>query len=111
MNDTLGREFAKMVVLPLVEEYKEKLAKLSADQGAKLVLGKGDDVKDLRKTLKVAAGARNRRVRLPFRGEEGSLSFYLVRTRGRKAEEGADIGVYEIRREAALIEAPLMDAA
>ena len=25
-------------LLPLVEEYREKLAKLSADQGAKLVL-------------------------------------------------------------------------
>jgi ethanolamine utilization microcompartment shell protein EutL len=53
--------------------------------GGKLVLEKGDDPKDLRKALKVAAAALNRRVRFPFRGEEGSISFYLVRTRGRKA--------------------------
>jgi hypothetical protein len=76
-------------LLPLVEEYKEKLAKLSADQGAKLVLEKGDGAKDLRKALKAAASALNRRVRFPFRGEEGAVSFYLVRTRGRKAEAEA----------------------
>jgi hypothetical protein len=46
-------------------------------------------VKDLRKALKVAAGALNRRVRFPFRGGEGPLSFHLVRTRGRKAEAEA----------------------
>jgi hypothetical protein len=73
-------------LLPLVEEYREKLEKLTADQGAKLVLEKGDDAKDLRKALKVAAGALNRRVRFPFRGEEGAVSFYLVKTRGRKVE-------------------------
>jgi hypothetical protein len=72
-------------LLPLVDEYKEKLRKLDADEGGKLVLEKGDDPKDLRKALKAAASALNRRVRFPFRGEEGSLSFYLVRTRGRKA--------------------------
>jgi hypothetical protein len=62
-------------LLPLVEEYREKLEKLSADQGGRLVLEKGDDAKDLRKALKAAAGALNRRVRFPFRGEEGSVSF------------------------------------
>jgi hypothetical protein len=57
-------------LLPLVEEYRGKLEKLSADQGARLTLEKGDDPKDLRKALKAAAGALNRRVRFPFRGEE-----------------------------------------
>jgi hypothetical protein len=82
-------------LMPLVEEYKEKLTKLGADLGAKLVLEKGDDPKDLRKALKAAAASLNRRIRFPFRGEEGSLSFYLEGQRGRrrgrrpKAEAGA----------------------
>jgi hypothetical protein len=76
-------------LLPLVEEYRAKLEKLSADQGGRLVLEKGDDAKDLRKALKAAAGALNRRVRFPFRGEEGSVSFYLVKTRGRRAKAEA----------------------
>jgi hypothetical protein len=81
-------------LLPLVEEYKDKLEKLSADQGAKLVLEKGDDAKELRRALKAAAGSLNRRIRFPFRGEEGSLSFYLEGKRGRrggrpKGEAGA----------------------
>jgi hypothetical protein len=76
-------------LLPLVEESRQKLEKLSADQGARLTLEKGDDPKDLRKALKAAAGALNRRVRFPFRGEEGALSFYLVKTRGRKAQAEA----------------------
>jgi hypothetical protein len=75
-------------LLPLVEEYKEKLAKLSADQGAKLVLEKGDDAKDLRKALKAAANSLNRRIRFPFRGEEGAVSFYLVGRRGRRSRIG-----------------------
>jgi hypothetical protein len=41
------------------------------------------------KALKAAAGALNRRVRFPFRGEEGAVSFYLVKTRGRKAQAEA----------------------
>jgi hypothetical protein len=81
-------------LLPLVEEYKDKLEKLSADQGGKLVLEKGDDAKELRWALKAAAGSLNRRIRFPFRGEEGSLSFYLEGKRGRrgrrpKGEAGA----------------------
>ena len=70
--------------MPLVEEYREKLEKLSADQGGRLTLEKGDDPKDLRKALKAAATALNRRVRFPFRGEEGSLSFFLEKPRGRR---------------------------
>jgi hypothetical protein len=54
-------------LMPLVEEYREKMEKLSADQGGKLVLEKGDDPKDLRKALKAAATAVNRRIRFPFR--------------------------------------------
>jgi hypothetical protein len=76
-------------LLPLVEEYREKLEKLSADHGGRLVLEKGDDAKDLRRALKAAAGALNRRARFPFRGEEGSVSFYLVKTRGRRAKAEA----------------------
>ena len=82
-------------LLPLVEEYREKLEKLTAEQGGRLTLEKGDDPKELRRALKAAAAAVNRRVRFPFRGEEGSLSFYLEGQRGRrrgrppKAEAGA----------------------
>jgi hypothetical protein len=71
-------------LMPLVEDYKDKLGKLGADQGGKLVLEKGDDTKDLRKALKAAAGSLNRRIRFPFRGEDGSVSFYLEKARGRK---------------------------
>jgi hypothetical protein len=63
--------------LSLVEEYREKLEKLTADQGARLRLEKGDDPKELRRALKAAATSLNRRIRFPFRGEEGSVSFYL----------------------------------
>ncbi len=71
-------------LLPLVEECKEHLEKLRPDQGGKLVLEKGDDPKDLRRALKAAAGSLNRRIRFPFRGEEGALSFYMVGRRGRR---------------------------
>jgi len=68
--------------------------KLSVDAGGRLTLEKGDDPKDLRKALKAAASTLNRRIRFPFRGEDGSLSFYLEGKRGRrgrrpKAEAGA----------------------
>ena len=71
-------------LLPLVEEYREKLEKLTAEQGGRLTLEKGDDAKELRRALKAAAAAVNRRVRFPFRGEEGALSFYLEGQRGRR---------------------------
>jgi hypothetical protein len=46
---------------------------------------------DLRKALKAAAGSLNRRIRFPFRGEEGAVSFYLEKARGPRPEkaEGA----------------------
>lgn len=84
-------------LLPLVEEYKDKLEKLNADQGGRLTLEKGDDAKDLRRALKAAAGSLGRRIRFPFRGEEGALSFYLEGRRGRRgrraagAEAGAEV--------------------
>ena len=56
----------------MVEGCKDKLEKLSADQGGKLVAEKGDDPKDLRRALKAAAGSLNRRIRFPFRGEDRS---------------------------------------
>ena len=71
-------------LLPLVEEYREKMEKLTADQGGRLTLEKGDDPKELRRALKAAATAVNRRIRFPFRGEEGPLSFYLEGQRGRR---------------------------
>jgi hypothetical protein len=71
-------------LLPLVEECREKLEKLTADQGARLTLEKGDDPKELRRALKAAAGILNRWIRFPFRGEDGSLSFYLEGKRGRR---------------------------
>lgn len=71
-------------LMPLVEEYKDKLEKLGADQGGRLTLEKSDDPKDLRKALKAAAASLNRRIRFPFRGEEGSVSFYLEKPRGRR---------------------------
>lgn len=71
-------------LLPLVEEYRDKLEKLQADQGGRLTLEKGDDPKDLRRAVKAAATSLNRRIRFPFRGEEGALSFYLEGKRGRR---------------------------
>jgi hypothetical protein len=71
-------------LLPLVEEYREKLEKLTAEQGGRLTLDKSDDPKELRRALKAAAGSLNRRIRFPFRGEDGSLSFSLEGKRGRR---------------------------
>jgi hypothetical protein len=89
-------------LLPLVEEYKEKLEKLAGDQGGRLTLEKGDDPKDLRKALKAAAGSLNRKIRFPFRGEEGSLSFYLEGQRGRRGRrprgEGGAAGAEASKR-------------
>jgi hypothetical protein len=72
-------------LLPLVEEYRDKLEKLPADQGGRLTLEKGDDSKELRPALKAAASSLNRRIRFPFRGEGGALSFYLEAKRGGRA--------------------------
>jgi hypothetical protein len=58
------------------------MEKLTAEQGGRLTLEKGDHPKELRRALKAAAATVNRRVRFPFRGEEGSLSFYLEGQRG-----------------------------
>jgi hypothetical protein len=90
-------------LIPLVEDYKERLEKLPGDQGGRLVLEKGDDAKDLRRALKAAAGSLNRRIRFPFRGEEGALSFYLVgrsgrRRRSRAGAEGAGAEAPKRRR-------------
>ena len=57
--------------MPLVEEYRDKLEKLSADEGGRLTLEKGDDAKDLRRALKAAATSLNRRIRFPVRGGTG----------------------------------------
>ncbi len=78
-------------LLPLVEEFKGHLEKLKVDQGGRLTLEKGDDPKDLRRALKAAAGSLNRRIRFPFRGEEGALSFYLVGRSGRRGRRAAEV--------------------
>jgi hypothetical protein len=85
-------------LLALVEAYKEHLEKLRPDQGGKLVLEKGDDPKDLRRALKAAAGSLNRRIRFPFRGEEGALSFYVVGRQGRRGRRGAEAGTEAPKR-------------
>lgn len=85
-------------LMPLVEEFKEKLGKLDADQGGRLTLEKGDDAKDLRKALKAAAASLNRRIRFPFRGEEGAVSFYLEKARGRRPGAVAEAGSGRRRR-------------
>jgi hypothetical protein len=69
-------------LLPLVEEDKGHLEKLRGDQGGRLTLEKGDDPKELRRALKAAATPLKRRILFPFRGEDGSLSFYLEARRG-----------------------------
>jgi hypothetical protein len=38
-------------LLPLVEEYKRRLAELTADEGGRVTHEKGDDATDLRKAL------------------------------------------------------------
>jgi hypothetical protein len=45
-------------LLPLVEEYRGKMEKLTAEQGGRLTLEKGDDPKELRRALKAAAAGR-----------------------------------------------------
>lgn len=91
-------------LLPLVEEYRDKLEKLSADEGGRLTLEKGDDAKDLRRALKAAATSLNRRIRFPVRGGDGSLSSYLEGKRGRLgrraggAEAGTDVPKRRRRR-------------
>jgi len=81
-------------LLPLVEEYKEKLEKLSTDQGGKLVLEKGDDAKELRRALKAAASSLNRRIRFPFPWG-GRVAQFLSRGQAgetRRAAEGRGRG-------------------
>lgn len=50
-----------------------ELEKLDADQGGRLVLEKGDDLKDLRRVLKAAAASLNRCVR--FYAESSRRSY------------------------------------
>ncbi len=75
-------------LMRLVEEFKGNLEKLRPNQGGRLALEKGDDPKNLRGALKAAAAASmNRRIRFPFRGEEGAVSFYLEKPRGRRSRK------------------------
>lgn len=84
-------------LLPLVEEFKGNLEKLRNDQGGKITLDKGDDAKDIRKALKAAAASTNKRIRFPFRGEEGSVSFYLQSQRGRRKGQRKALAVAKKR--------------
>jgi hypothetical protein len=69
-------------LMPLVEEYKKKLARRRPRRPVDP--RQGDDAKDLRRAFTPAAEVLNRRIRFPFRGEEGAVSFYLVKARGRR---------------------------
>jgi hypothetical protein len=46
-------------LLPLVEEYREKLEELTAEQGGRLTLEESDDAKELRRALRAATAAIN----------------------------------------------------
>jgi hypothetical protein len=53
-------------LLPLVEEYLEKLEKLTAEQGRRLTPEKGYDPKELRRVLKAAATTLHRADPVPL---------------------------------------------
>ena len=81
-------------LIALVDDVKGDIGKLCDDQGGRYKLEKGDDVKQVRKAIRLAAGSMNRQVRFAFRGEEGTVSFYLAeqakrRGRPRKVEAAA----------------------
>jgi len=61
-------------LFPLVEEFKNNVEKLRGDQGGRVTLEKSDDPTDIRSALQAAAASMNKRVRFPFRGEEGAVS-------------------------------------
>ena len=70
-------------LLPMVEDFKEHLAKLKSDQGSRLVLEKGDDPKDVRRALKAAVTAMERSAfAFPSAGKIEAVSFYLEGRRG-----------------------------
>lgn len=76
MRIAVGRKSALPAkLLPSVEVFQEKLETLNTDQGGRLTVEK-ETTADLRKTRK-AAVRRSTADRFGFRGEEGSLSFYL----------------------------------
>jgi hypothetical protein len=62
-------------LLPLVEDYRDKLGKLSAEQGGRLTLEKGDDAKEPRGALKAAEGTLKPSDSVPVsrRGRSGEL--------------------------------------
>ena len=72
-------------LLPMVDKIKKNLEDLEADQAGRFILEKGDDAGNIRKVVRFAAESMSKRIRFPFRGEEGSLTFYLeeLKRRGR----------------------------
>ena len=76
----------------LVEESKKKRGELAADQGGRLMLEKRDNPKDSRRARRAAAGLPDRRIRFPFRGQDGSVSVYLEKPRGRRRKETSPNG-------------------
>lgn len=78
-------------LMSMVEEFKGQLEELREDQAGRFTVGKSDDAGNIRKAVKLAGELMNKRVRFPFRGEEGSLTFYLeeLKRRGRPPKEAA----------------------
>lgn len=75
-------------LLPMVEDCKNYLRGLSETEGGRLILEKSDDPKKARRALKVAASSMDETKTLvfPYRGEEGTVTFYLEKKRGRRAK-------------------------
>lgn len=79
-------------LIAMVDEFKRDLEKLGDDKAGRYTLGKGEDAAGIRKAVRFAAESMNKRILFPFRGEEGSLTFYLeeVRRRGRPPKSEAE---------------------
>jgi len=79
-------------LLPLVEEYREKLEKLTTDQGGRLTLEKGDDPGDCGRPSRPPRGPSIGGSGSPSGGEDGAVSFYLEKARGRRPNAEAAPG-------------------
>lgn len=67
-------------LLPMVEQFKKDLEK---HQSGRATPDKGEDVKDIRRALRIAASSLNKKIRFPRRGEEDAVSYYLLKQAGR----------------------------
>ncbi len=78
--------------MPLVEEYKEQLARLGPDQSGGLVLEKGYDLQDLHHAGQGHGGIAEPPHPVLLRDEEGTVSFYPERPCGRRPKGEAATG-------------------